>query len=49
MPSFKVHSDFQRAGDQPSAIASLAEGVGRGDRFQARVADDDSARPELAS
>ncbi|HEX2038340.1 MAG TPA: excinuclease ABC subunit UvrB, partial [Acidimicrobiales bacterium] len=34
MPPFKVVSDFQPAGDQPKAIASLAEGVRRGDRFQ---------------
>jgi len=31
---FKVVSDFQPAGDQPQAIAKLAEGVNRGDRFQ---------------
>ena len=30
----KVHSDFAPAGDQPAAIAKLAEGVQRGDRFQ---------------
>ena len=34
MPKFQVVSDFQPAGDQPSAIAALAEGVDRGDRFQ---------------
>jgi excinuclease ABC subunit B len=34
MPPFKVHSDFLPAGDQPEAIARLAEGVTRGDRFQ---------------
>ncbi|HEX9642456.1 MAG TPA: excinuclease ABC subunit UvrB [Acidimicrobiia bacterium] len=34
MPPFKVHSDFLPAGDQPEAIARLAEGVARGDRFQ---------------
>ncbi len=34
MPDFKVVSDFQPAGDQPAAIAKLAEGVRRGDRFQ---------------
>jgi excinuclease ABC subunit B len=34
MPTFKVQSDFQPAGDQPKAIASLADGVRRGDRFQ---------------
>ncbi|MDQ2678657.1 MAG: excinuclease ABC subunit UvrB [Actinomycetota bacterium] len=31
---FKVVSDFQPAGDQPTAIASLAEGVNVGQRFQ---------------
>jgi excinuclease ABC subunit B len=31
---FKVVSDYQPAGDQPQAIANLAEGVKRGDRFQ---------------
>ncbi len=34
MPDFKLVSDFQPAGDQPKAIAALAEGVERGDRFQ---------------
>jgi excinuclease ABC subunit B len=34
VPDFKVVSDFQPAGDQPAAIAKLAEGVRRGDRFQ---------------
>jgi excinuclease ABC subunit B len=34
VPDFKVVSDFQPAGDQPQAIAKLAEGVLRGDRFQ---------------
>ena len=34
MRPFKVHSDFQPAGDQPEAIAQLAAGVERGDRFQ---------------
>jgi excinuclease ABC subunit B len=34
MPPFKVHSEFEPAGDQPAAIARLAEGVRRGDRFQ---------------
>jgi excinuclease ABC subunit B len=31
---FQVVSPFQPAGDQPTAIASLAEGIERGDRFQ---------------
>ncbi len=34
MSDFKVVSDYQPAGDQPQAIAKLAEGVNRGDRFQ---------------
>ena len=34
MPALKVESTFQPAGDQPAAIAALAEGVNRGDRFQ---------------
>ena len=31
---FKVVSDFAPAGDQPTAIAQLSEGLRRGDRFQ---------------
>jgi excinuclease ABC subunit B len=34
VPEFKVESLFQPAGDQPKAIAQLAEGIERGDRFQ---------------
>jgi excinuclease ABC subunit B len=34
MPPFRVHSTFDPAGDQPAAVAALAEGVERGDRFQ---------------
>ena len=34
MPDFQVVSDYEPAGDQPQAIAHLAEGVTRGDRFQ---------------
>ena len=34
VPEFKVESLFQPAGDQPQAIAKLAEGIERGDRFQ---------------
>ena len=34
MPPFKLHSEFSPAGDQPKAIAALAEGIQRGDRFQ---------------
>ncbi|HMC41810.1 MAG TPA: excinuclease ABC subunit UvrB [Acidimicrobiales bacterium] len=33
-PPFKVVSDFAPAGDQPRAVAALAEGIQRGDRFQ---------------
>ncbi|MCP3939832.1 MAG: excinuclease ABC subunit UvrB [Actinomycetia bacterium] len=33
-PPFRVVSDFDPAGDQPKAIASLAEGVEAGERFQ---------------
>jgi excinuclease ABC subunit B len=34
MPAFEVVSPFQPSGDQPQAIAFLAEGVRRGDRYQ---------------
>ncbi len=34
MPDFVVHSDFDPAGDQPDAIASLTDGVLGGERFQ---------------
>ncbi len=34
VPEFKVVSDFAPAGDQPTAIEKLAEGINRGDRFQ---------------
>ena len=34
MQKFEVVSSYQPAGDQPQAIAALAEGVNRGDRFQ---------------
>jgi excinuclease ABC subunit B len=34
VPPFQVVSEFQRAGDQPAAVAALADGVHRGDRFQ---------------
>ena len=34
MPPFVLKSEFAPAGDQPQAIARLAEGVSRGDRFQ---------------
>ena len=34
MSDFKVVSDYSPAGDQPQAVAKLAEGVKRGDRFQ---------------
>jgi excinuclease ABC subunit B len=34
VPPFEVVSPFRPAGDQPTAIAALAEGVRRGDRYQ---------------
>src|SRR5947207_3775327 len=34
MPKFEVVSEFQPAGDQPKAVAQLAEGITRGDRYQ---------------
>ncbi|MBM3131352.1 MAG: excinuclease ABC subunit UvrB [Chloroflexi bacterium] len=34
MSEFKLVSPFQPTGDQPTAIAKLAEGIRRGDRFQ---------------
>ncbi len=34
VPKLEVVSSFQPAGDQPTAIAALARGVERGDRFQ---------------
>ncbi|MFM8236345.1 MAG: excinuclease ABC subunit UvrB [Actinomycetota bacterium] len=34
MPEFELVSDLAPSGDQPTAIAELVEGLGRGDRFQ---------------
>ena len=34
MPDFRVVSDFQPSGDQPTAIAQLSEGIDKGLRFQ---------------
>src|SRR6478735_3561369 len=34
MPKFEVVSEFAPAGDQPTAVAQLAEGITRGDRYQ---------------
>jgi excinuclease ABC subunit B len=34
MIPFRVQSDFAPAGDQPQAVAALAEGLRRGERFQ---------------
>jgi excinuclease ABC subunit B len=34
MPDFRIVAPYEPAGDQPRAIAELAEGLGRGDRFQ---------------
>ena len=31
---FKVHAAFEPAGDQPEAIAALAEGIEAGERYQ---------------
>src|SRR5918911_1466876 len=37
MPAFEVVSEFAPAGDQPKAVAALAEGVEGGHRFQTLV------------
>ena len=34
VPPFRVVSDFQPAGDQPSAIVQLSEGLRRNERYQ---------------
>ena len=34
MSQFKLHSPYEPAGDQPSAIAELTEGLNAGDKFQ---------------
>jgi excinuclease ABC subunit B len=34
MSGFRVHSEFDPAGDQPKAVELLSEGIERGDRFQ---------------
>ena len=34
MPDFEVVAEFAPAGDQPTAIVQLSEGISRGDRFQ---------------
>ncbi|MGH9172171.1 MAG: excinuclease ABC subunit UvrB [Acidimicrobiales bacterium] len=34
MPPFRVHSDFEPAGDQPKAIAELSASIEKGNRFQ---------------
>jgi excinuclease ABC subunit B len=34
VPPFKVHSDWEPAGDQPAAIAALSEGILAGERYQ---------------
>ena len=31
---FKIHSEFQPAGDQPQAIEKLINGIEKGDKFQ---------------
>ena len=34
MDSFKLHSSYAPAGDQPEAIAALTDGILKGDRVQ---------------
>src|SRR5213596_1369127 len=34
MPPFKVHAEFEPAGDQPAAVEDLAQGVRAGDDYQ---------------
>ena len=34
MASFRIQADYELKGDQPEAVAKLAEGLRRGDRFQ---------------
>ena len=34
MPDFQLHAPYQPTGDQPAAIASLEEGLARGDKHQ---------------
>ena len=34
MPEFRVNSAYRPVADQPEALASLAEGIDGGDRFQ---------------
>src|SRR5437588_2533898 len=34
MPKFEVVSEFEPAGDQPKAVAEVADGIERGDRYQ---------------
>jgi excinuclease ABC subunit B len=34
MPPFKFNSTYKPVADQPTAVSQLAEGIGRGDRFQ---------------
>ena len=34
MSDFKINSNFQPNGDQPSAIRELSEGIIRGDKYQ---------------
>jgi hypothetical protein len=34
MPLFEVQAPFEPAGDQPRAIAELAQGLARGDKYQ---------------
>ena len=34
MSDFRINSNFQPNGDQPSAIRELSEGIIRGDKYQ---------------
>ena len=40
MPEFKLDTAFTPTADQPKAIASLAEGVNAGERFQTLLGRD---------
>ena len=41
MPFFKVHSEYEPAGDQPQAIAALSQGVENGLRAELSVKNTD--------
>ena len=46
-PKFEMVSTYNPAGDQPQAIASLADGVKRGDRFQTLLGITDQVEREM--